>query len=190
MKSTRETTVPTPGRRGLGLVLALLVAGPIAAQPGDSLGTNRVAVIDVQRLVLESARGQAALEKLRSLADQKQAEAEILQQEVQDLQAQVRLGEGSLSEARLAELEKELEDKVIEYERFEDDAEREMKEEQTEAFGEIEAEIMPIITRAGTELKYTLIFNKFSSGLLYAGENVDITDLILERYNTVTAGDD
>ena len=187
---TRETTVPTFGYLCLGLGLALLVAGPVAAQSGDSPGTNRVAVIDVQRLVLESAKGQAALDKLRNLAEQKQGEADAIQQAVEDLQARVKVGRGSLSEAKLAELEKELEDKLIEYERFEDDAERAMQEERAEAFGEIENEIMPIITRAGTELQYTLIFNKFNSGLLYAGENVDITDLILERYNTVTAGDD
>jgi outer membrane protein len=190
MRTARETAVSTFGGRGVGLVLALLIAGPIAAQPGERLGTNRVAVIDVQRLVLESAKGQAALEKLRGLADQKRAEADALQQEVQDLQAQVKVGRGSLSDARLAELEKQLEDKVIEFERFEDDAEREMKEEQAEAFDEIENEIMPIINRAATELEYTLVFNKFSSGLLYAEADVDITDLILERYNTVTAGDD
>ena len=50
--------------------------------------------------------------------------------------------------------------------------------------------MMPIITEAGTELQYTLIFNKFSSGLLYAKEEVDITDLILERYNAATAGEE
>jgi len=38
-------------------------------------------------------------------------------------------------------------------------------------------------------LQYTVIFNKFSSGLLFAKEEVDITDLILERYNSATAGD-
>jgi Skp family chaperone for outer membrane proteins len=190
MRTTRETTVPTFAGLCLGLGLSLLVAGPAAAQPGDSSGANRVAVIDVQRLVLESAKGQAALERLRKLAEQKQGEADAIEQQVKDLQAQVQVGRGSLANDRLAALEKELEDKIIEYERFEDDAEREMKEEQAEAFGEIESEIMPIITRAGTELQYTLVFNKFSSGLLYAGEDVDITDLILERYNTVAAGDD
>lgn len=167
-----------------------MVASPVGAQTSDSFGNERVAVIDVQRLVLESAKGQAVLERLRNLTEQKQAEADAIQQEVRDLQAQVQAGRAALSEERLAELEKQLEDKIIEYQRFQDDAEREMQEEQAGAFAEIESEMMPIITQAGTELQYTLIFNKFSSGLLYAKEEVDITDLILKRYNAATAGEE
>lgn len=167
-----------------------MVASPVCAQTSDSFGNERVAVIDVQRLVLESAKGQAVLERLRNLTEQKQAEADAIQQEVRDLQAQVQAGRAALSEERLAELEKQLEDKIIEYQRFQDDAEREMQEEQAGAFAEIESEMMPIITQAGTELQYTLIFNKFSSGLLYAKEEVDITDLILKRYNAATAGEE
>ena len=189
MRIGRKTTARSIGSLWLGLWIAL-GASPVMAQSSDSLGNERVAVIDVQRLVLESAKGQAVLERLRNLTEQKQAEADAIQQEVGDLQAQVQAGRAALSEDRLAELEKQLEDKIIAYQRFQDDAEREMQEEQAGAFAEIESEMMPIITEAGTELQYTLIFNKFSSGLLYAKEEVDITDLILERYNAATAGEE
>jgi len=166
-----------------------LIAVQVSAQTSEISGTVRVGVIDVQRLVLESAKGQAVLEKLRNLTEQKQAEADAVQQEVRDLQARVQAGRAALPEERLAEVEKELENKIIEYQRFEDDAERKMQEEQAGAFAEIEGEMMPIITQAGAELQYTVIFNKFSSGLLFAREEVDITDLILERYNAATAGE-
>jgi Skp family chaperone for outer membrane proteins len=189
MRISRKTTAHSLVSLWLGLNLAL-AAGPVVAQTSDSLGNERVAVIDVQRLVLESAKGQVVLERLRNLTEQKQAEADAIQQEVRDLQAQVQAGRAALSEERLATLEKQLEDKIIEYQRFQDDAEREMQEEQAGAFAEIESEMMPIITQAGTDLQYTLIFNKFSSGLLYAKEEVDITDVILERYNAATAGED
>jgi len=188
MRTGRKTTARSYGSLWLGVCLAL-ISGQISAQPAITSGTTRVGVIDVQRLVLESAKGQAVLEKLRNLSEQKQAEADAIQQEVGDLQARVQAGRSSLSAERLAEVEQELEDKIIEYQRFEDDAERQMQEQQAGAFEEIESEMMPIITQAGEELQYTLIFNKFSSGLLFAIDEVDITDLILERYNTATAGE-
>ncbi len=188
MRTGRKTTVRSFGSLWLGMCLALS-ASQISAQPGDTSGTTSVGVIDVQRLVLESAKGQAVLVKLRNLTEQKQAEAEAIQREVRDLQARVQAGRASLSEERLAEVEKSLEDKIIEYQRFEDDAEREMQEQQAGAFAEIENEMMPIITQVGEELQYTVIFNKFSSGLLFAMDEVDITDLILERYNAATAGE-
>lgn len=188
MRTGRKTTVRSFASLLIGAWI-VTSAGSIAAQPSGASTSTTVGVIDVQRLVLESAKGQAVLERLRNLTEQKQAEADAIQQEVRDLQAKVQAGRASLSEDRLAEVEKELEDKIIEYQRFEDDAERQMQEEQAGAFAEIEDEMMPIISKAGAELQYTLIFNKFSSGLLYAEEEVDITDVILERYNAATAGD-
>ena len=188
MRIRRKTTVRRIRNLLLGAGL-ILTALPTLAQP-SATSTTTVAVIDVQRLVLESAKGQAALTRLRNLTEQKQAEADALQQEIQDLQTRVQAGRVSLSEERLAELEKELEDKIIGYQRFESDAEREMQEEQATAFADIENEMMPIITQAGEELQHTLVFNKFSSGLLFAKEEVDITDLILERYNAATAGEE
>lgn len=188
MRSGRKTTVRFFGPVWILMSLSL-VAAQVRAQRVEP-GSTTVAVIDVQRLVLESAKGQAALEKLRNLTEQTQAEADALQQEIRALQSRSLEGSAALSEERLAEVEKELEDKIIEYQRFEDDAEREMQEQQAGAFAEIESEMMPIITQAGQELQYTLIFNKFSSGLLFAMDEVDITDLILERYNVATAGDE
>ncbi len=188
MTTLRKTFVRSFDCLGVGLVVAMM-AGQAGAQQVAAGGpaSASVAVIDVQRLVLESVKGQAALEKLRNLNEQKQAEADALQQQIRDLRARVQAGKGSLPEEDLEEVEKELEDTLIEYQRFEDDAEREMQEAQASVFSEIEEEMMPIITRAGTELQYTLIFNKFNSGLLFALDEVDITDIILERFNSSQA---
>ena len=112
MRIGRKATVHLFGSLWLGIGMAL-IAGQISAQPSDASGTPRVGVIDVQRLVLESAKGQAVLEKLRNLTEQKQAEADAIQQAVQDLQTRVEAGRASLSEERLAEVEKELEDKIL-----------------------------------------------------------------------------
>ena len=43
---------------------------------------------------------------------------------------------------------------------------------------------MPIIQELGREMKFQMIFNKFQSGLVYADEATDITDLVLKRFNT------
>ena len=35
---------------------------------------------------------------------------------------------------------------------------------------------------------FAAIFNKFESGLVYASEAIDITDIIIRRFNENTAG--
>jgi outer membrane protein len=79
---------------------------------------------------------------------------------------------------------KELEDKTIAIRRFEDDAKRELDEARRRELGGLEQRILPIIDQIGKERGYTLIFNKFQSGLVYADETVDITDDVITRFNT------
>jgi outer membrane protein len=151
---------------------------------------SRVAVIDVQRLVFESDTGKEVLDRLKNLQEQAAAESETRQQEINELRDRVEQGRISLSEDQSANLAKELEDKMIALRRFEGDTERSLQKEQQEAFSRIESEMMPIINAVGREQGFTLIFNKFNSGLLFAIDEVDITDQVLERYNSGAQSED
>ncbi len=159
-------------------------AGPVAAQSSSpSEAPVRVGIIDVQRLLLDSKVGKEALGELSSLRDRKRAEAETKQKEIEDLRNRLAEGRLSLSEDKLDELQKSIEQKIIDFRRFQDDAERELQKGQEEAFAQLERQVMPIIAQVGLEFGYTAIFNKFQSGLLFAKDDVDLTDLILQRFD-------
>lgn len=178
---------PNPVRRphvllALGLFV-LASAAPLAAQGG-----LKVAVIDVERILLESNRGKTALQEIDALRKTKQEEGQAMQKELTDLQARFTEGRLSLSEDKLAELRKQVEDKSIALQRFNDDATRELTKKRNEVLDEIERSIFPVINEIGKEGGYTLMFNKYNSGLVYADEAVDITARVIERYNQSTAG--
>ena len=163
---------------GLGTaVLVVAAAIPAAAQV-------KVAVIDVQRVVSESDAGKEALKQLAQLREQKQQEGQNLQKELDALRDQFAKQRFSLSEAMLAELNKQIEDKNIALQRFQDDATRELNDAQRKTLSALEDRIMPIINAVGKERGMTLIFNKFQSGLVYADTEVDITDEVIKRFNT------
>jgi outer membrane protein len=157
--------------------IVMAVALPAAAQ-------SKVAVIDVQRVVTESDPGKEVMGRLRTLSDAKAQEGQALQQELATLQDQFNKQRFTVSEARQAEMSKEIEDKQIAIRRFQDDAQRELQEAQRRELGSLEEQILPIINQVGQEQGYTLIFNKFQSGLVYADEAVDITDQVITRFNT------
>ncbi len=157
--------------------LVMAAAMPAAAQ-------SRVAVIDVQRVVAESDPGKEAIQKLKAISDAKVQEGQALQQEMAALQEQFNKQRFTVSEQRLAEMTKELEDKNIAIRRFEDDAKRELEEARRRELGGLEGQILPIINQIGVEEGITVIFNKFQSGLVYADEAVDITDDVIRRFNT------
>jgi len=167
----------------LALIMCVVCAGSVLAQ---ETSVPKIGVINVGRLLEESAAGQAALLQLRNLREQKGAEATAQEDEIKSLRDRINEGSLSLSEERLASMRKELEDKVIAYQRFQDDAQRDFQKLQVDIFEGIQNQVMPVITAAGEEFGYTMIFNKFESGLVFAVEDVDITDLILERFNQIT----
>ncbi len=154
-----------------------------AAKPAEA-PRLAVAVIDVQMLVTESAAGKEIKGRLQKLADEKRAQAAKLQDEHDTLAKQIQTQGSTLTDVRLAELKKELEDKEVAMRRFEDDTKQQLDEAQRKELDGLEKQIMPIIRELGQEMKLQLIFNKFQSGLVYADEATDITDIVLKRFNT------
>ena len=171
-----------PNKTTIAAMLAIWVALPtlpLAAQAAPQVG-----VIDVRRLVTDSKEGKEVLAMLQQLSDEKTAELTNMAEELEELRTRISEGRLSLSEDRLGQMEKEFEDNRIALGRARDDAERELQELQVGRFGEIERKVLPIINQVGVELGYSLIFNKFESGLVFAQEGVDITDLILQRFDS------
>ncbi len=182
------------------LLLATVVPQPqIAAQEETSEGAapqavsqpgaTRVAVIDVRRILLESTAGKAAIEELRQLAESRQSALAAKEEEAAELQETIETQRLTLAEGKLEEMERDLQDMVIDMRRDQDDARRELEERQVAEFGKIEEKVMPLIQELGEEMGYTLIFNKFEdSGLLFAADGADVTDEVLRRFNALPEG--
>ena len=180
--------VPKHLRQVVALLLLACFVAPAWSQQltgGDGI---KIGIIDVTRLVTDSAAGKEVLGMLQQLSESKGADLQVLANELESLQAQINEGRLSLSEARISELERQIEDKTIAFRRARDDADRQLQEMQAERFGEIERQVMPIINEVGAASGYTLIFNKFESGLVYAQGTADITDEILQRFDAGPSG--
>lgn len=145
---------------------------------------TKVAVIDVDRIFMESAAGKEAFAKIKKFRDKKVEEAKKYEEELIALEKTIMEQRFALSEDKLKAKQKEYEDKQIAYKRFKDDTERQIKDMQEEELKKIEDKIFPIINQIGKEKNFALIFNKFNSGLVYAADAVDITDEVLLRFNT------
>lgn len=166
----------------LALVAGVVIATVTPAVMGQD--PPKVAVINVVQLLEESEPGRQGIEALKTLQKQKTDERNAMQSEAQDLRSRITDGQFSLNEEKLAELKKQLEDKLIELQRFNDDANRELQKRQEKMLEEIQGKVMPIINAVGQEGGYTMIFNKFESGLVYANEAIDITAEVMERLNS------
>jgi len=148
----------------------------------------RVAVIDVNKVLMSSTAGKASYEKLKKLQEERIARAKKMDDEAAALDREINEKKISLSEEKLADLAKQLSDKKIAMQRFAQDADREVGEARDKELQALEAKIKPVIDAVGKEMGLAAIFNKFESGLVYASEAIDITDTVVKRFNETSAG--
>jgi outer membrane protein len=166
----------------LGLALAAAPIAPVLAQqPASPGGMLKVAVIDTEKILLGSNTGKKALADLKKLQEQKETEGRNMQQEIKDLQGKLTDGRLSLSQDKLTEMEKQLDDKVVALRRFQEDANSDLTKMRDQVLAQIDQKVMPVINQIGKDMGYTLIFRKFESGLIYADEAVDITTTVIQR---------
>ena len=170
-----------------GLLALFLVAGLDAGVAYAQDAPSKIGVIDVRRLVSDSDSGKQALGELEALRDTKSAELQTLSQELEGLQTQITEGRLSLSQERLSELNRELEDKGTAYRRRVQDAEQEMQDAQIRKLGAIEQEVLPLIQQIGEEQAFAAILSITDGGVVYAHDQVDITDAVVARYNQLKA---
>lgn len=158
-----------------------------AAAPAPA-GPIRIAVIDTEKILLSSTAGKKAVADLKKLQDQREKELGARAQELKDLQAKINDGRLSLAQDKLADLSKQYEEKEIALRRAQDDATRELTQKRDQMLAQIDDRVMPVINQVGKELGYTLIFRKFESGLIYADEGVDITNVVIQRIDASPQG--
>lgn len=160
------------------LVFALVSAAPLAAAQ-----ELKIAVVNLDRLVAQSAAGKALQTRLEQFQQQVQSQGDAMTAAANDLRQQIANGANTLSEERLSELQKELEDKAIEIRRFRDDKQREGQKIQTEGLREIESKLGPIFEAIRAEGNYDLIINNVPGVVVMASERIDITQTVLDRFN-------
>ena len=169
---------------GAVFVLALALLFSVASQPAEAQETSlKIAVVDLEVVVAGSEAGKALQVKLEQFQNQVQDEGKALNDQGRDIQRRIAEGANSLTEDKLAELQKQLEDATIALRRFRDDKQREGQKMQTDGLKEIEAKLEPIFKKIQEEEGYDLILNNIPGVVVMANENVDITGKVIERLN-------
>jgi outer membrane protein len=167
--------------------LVTLAVAALALPAFAQNAPQRVAVIDVQRVLQSSTPGKAAYERLKKMQDERVARAQKMDEDAKALENDINTKKLSLSEDKLTEMTKQLSDKKIAMQRYAQDADREVGEARDKELAALEQRIKPVIDAIGKEMGLAAIFNKFESGLVYASEAIDITETVIKRFDAANA---
>jgi outer membrane protein len=163
-------------------LIAVVAASPMFAQTAPA----RIAVINVQKVLTDSSAGKVALERLKKVQEDKAAKAQKMTEEMTAMENEMNQKKLSLTEDKLAQMQKDYSERKINLQRYAQDADRELQEARDQSLQALNDRIMPIIDDVGKEMGFAVIFNKFESGLVYASEAIDITDVVIKRFNEAT----
>ena len=169
------------------IACAAVAALPAAPAALAQAAPQKIAVIEVQRIIQESAIGKESLARVQRLQQAKQEDLAKRQKDLRDLEQKIQEQGKSLSEEAMEKLQKDYQAKAVDLKRFQDDAQRDLEDAQRKELKTLEERIMPVIDVVGKEMGFTVIFNKFQSGLLFAAEDSDITNAVITRFNTQIA---
>jgi outer membrane protein len=162
----------------LALGGALLFAAPAHAEGG------KIAVVDMQRAVIETNAGAAAQQQLKKILASQQSELEGKQKKLQsDKDALEKSAKaGKVPQAELQHRAEELQRQYAEYQQRLVDSQRSMQQKDGELMQPILQGLLAVVRRIAAQDGYELILEK--SAVPYYNSNLDVTDKAIQMFNS------
>lgn len=146
----------------------------------------KIGLIDVQRAVSDSSAGKAAKDRLNAQVKKAEADMTRERQEIEKAKADLDKKGPLLKEDDRRRIEGDLQKRMVNYQRSARDLQEELDAKGREAQDGILKDLMGVIAEIGRNEKFTFILEK--SQLLYSDQAIDITNKVIEVYNSRTGG--
>jgi outer membrane protein len=164
-------------------------AAASAAAASKATGT-KVGTINIEQAIFASNEGRRDAEALVKKFEPKQNELKGLADELDSLQKQLNAQQDKLNEESRDKLVKQIEVKKKSFDRATQDAQEDYQGQQGEIGNKILTKMAPLIVKYASDNGYGVILDTSQqwprSPVLWNGGAVDITQLIVESYNTVS----
>ena len=165
----------------------LLAAASVLALAAPAAAEGKVAVVDVQHAVMQTEDGIRAQGTLKKLFDRRQQELDGKQTELararEDIEKQSRV----VSREALAKRMDDWQRRMVELQTVFVDYNKELQKMQGELTAPIIKKVIGVIDRLAKKNGYELILDKQAAP--YARPDLDLTEQIIQMYNSGDAGD-
>jgi Skp family chaperone for outer membrane proteins len=163
-----------------------------AAQPAPALTPPapfpvgaKIGLVNLQAIAQLSVEGKTSTAKIQALISKKQTEAATRAKALQDSQTRLQQGGTLLSEAARAQLEKDIDRMNLESMRFEQDAQAEVNELQTELQNEFQKKLFPILEQIRKEKELHVLLSAQESGAIVVEPGIDLTQEAVKRLDAL-----
>jgi outer membrane protein len=162
---------------GLTFALAMAFAGAAGAQE------IKIGIVDVEQALVATDEGKAAREEISRKQREARAQLEPMMEQRNALAEELKgkkyvLSDDALfqKQVQLAELENKIKSKI-------EELDGQLKIEQGKVIAPLETKLRSIIEAIGKEQGFSLILQRNNPYLMYSREALDITDMVVARFN-------
>jgi Skp family chaperone for outer membrane proteins len=147
----------------------------------------KVGLVNLQQIAQLSVDGKASTAKVQALITKKQTEAAAKAKVLQDNQSKLQQSGALMNDTARAQLEKDIERQTLEQQRFEQDAQAEVTELQTQLQGDFQERLFPILNQMVVEKGLHMLLSAADAGIIAADPGIDLTLEAIKRFDAATA---
>jgi outer membrane protein len=151
-----------------------------------SYGANvaKVGIIDFQKIVENSDLGKASSKTLKDRGNEMTTTLKEMESEIESMKKELDQKSLVMSKEAREDREQVLRNKIDDLQKKQRQFSRELNELQNNLLGELEQKVDKIVEEIGKKEGYTLIMERRVGGVMYAPNDIDITDKVIRKLNT------
>ena len=160
------------------LAVALGSAGTARAQEDTKIG-----IVDIDQALNSTEEGKAAREELSRKQREAQGKLEPMVERFKTLQEELKSKRFVLSEEALYQKQLDLVELKTEIDNRAKELEDKFKVDKERLEGPLRKKLIEIVETIGKEKGFSLILARGAGGMLYNREALDITEMVIQRFN-------
>jgi outer membrane protein len=167
------------------LFASALVAGA-AAVTALGAAAQDIGFVNMERILQESALGRAAQARLEERFGDRQRPLAEEEQAIRRLQQTLERDKPLMSRAQVEKKQQEIKERIQTFEEQVGELQREIMQVQQEEGNKILEPARKSVISIAEERKLSAVFEATQAGLLYLGEDDDITEAVIKRMDAET----
>jgi len=167
------------------LATLALISGFTA--PAFAADVAKIGVIHFEKILNESSAGKVGQKQLKKKWEELQKKLNQEKKSVEEFSLAIERESLVLSPEKKRAKQRELEDRVNNLKRMNADFTQEFRTLQKDRINAMQKEVFAIASEMGKNQGFLLIVERKVGGVIYAPDQVDITDEVIKLYNAKTA---
>ena len=156
----------------------------LASAPTDASAQDKIGVVDLQRALNETEDGRKAKNHLKKLFESRQKTLDAQQEKLRKMKEDLEKQKDVLSREVMAKKLEEYQKTFAELQSTYMDYQRELGSKEADLTKDILARMQEIARRIGQKEGYSMILDRGEAGVLYVPSSYDLTDVLIQRYNS------